>query len=106
MVAEENVFVKKQCLEELASNVWCPNCFEKMKCIFKRQHANSSFKVVYRKCKYVAKSTTEDDKSKKKGLYEITVMLVYTMILLGYRCIGVEKLCGLINTNHISSMSL
>lgn len=80
VVTQENVFLKKQSLEELASNVCCPECFEKMKCIFTRKHADSSFKIVCTKCSYIAKDTAEDHKSKEKGIYEITIMIVYATL--------------------------
>lgn len=102
VVTQENVLVKKQSLEELASNVCCPECFENMKCIFTRKHADSSFKIVCTKCSYIAKDTAEDHKSKEKGIYEITIMIVYAVMLLGYRYSGFEKLCSLLSMRHVS----
>ncbi len=99
---QESIFVKKQSLEELASNVCCPECFEMMKCVFTRKHADSSFRIVCTKCAYVAKDNVHDHKTNEKGMYEKTLMIIYAVMLLGYRYSGVEKLCSLLSMNHIS----
>lgn len=65
---QESIFVKKQSLEELASNVCCPECFEMMKWVFTRKHADSSFRIVCTKCAYVAKENVHDHKTKEKGM--------------------------------------